>query len=183
MTERILETKSIDQPPEKPHKENFKDFPENTKDLAKEQLEKEAAEFKQNKDLTKGELKENEKPVDEGTGVKTKFENEKNVKAEGKDEFKEQQEADAKAAKGELKETKTDFKEDKDAKPEHESKPPEKPNEVIDPFTTGVDRAALLDHAQALEDAARALRHFIEQAERPDPRRGALRNEPDQADE
>jgi hypothetical protein len=49
---------------------------------------------------------------------------------------------------------------------------------AVDPAAFGRD--ALLAHAEALEQTARALRHFIEQAERPDLRRGALRNEPDQ---
>lgn len=176
MTDHELETKAANQPPEKPQKENFTEFPGGGKDVVKEFMEKqekEAVEFKQGKDAVKGELNE-----------KTKFEAEKNIKAEGKNEFKDEvKEGKEKSEKNENKEGKNEFKEDKDAKPEHESKLPEKPIELIEPFSSDVGRAALLEHAEALEGAARVLRHFIEQAERPDLRRGALHNEPDQVDE
>ena len=42
-----------------------------------------------------------------------------------------------------------------------------------------VERDVLLQHADALERAARELRHFIGEGERPDLRRGALEDEPD----
>jgi hypothetical protein len=45
------------------------------------------------------------------------------------------------------------------------------------------DKSALAAQADALEEAARQLRHFIETGERPDLRGGALRNEPDEGDE
>ena len=185
MTRHELETKSINQPPEKNVKEDVKEVPEKdfakeTKDAKDEKFEKE----KENKDAVKLELNEKVKSENEKVkpeNEKTKFENEKNVKIEGKNEFK--NEVKDKGEKDERKEGKSEFKDDKDAKAEVEPKHPEKPDEVIDPFSTGVSRAALLEHAEALENAARVLRHFIEQAERPDLRRGALHNEPDQADE
>ena len=42
-----------------------------------------------------------------------------------------------------------------------------------------ITREALLQHAALLEQSATVLRHFIEQAERPDLGEGALTNEPD----
>ena len=181
MTRHELETKTINQPPEKSNLSDKDTIKENKefKDTKNEKFEKE----KENKDA-KSELNE-----------KVKFENEKNVKLEGKNEFQEKppkdetkfegkNEVKEKTEKDESKEGKNEFKDDKDAKAEVEPKDPhEKPGEAMAPFNTGVSRAALLDHAQALENAARVLRHFIEQAERPDLRRGALHNEPDQADE
>lgn len=69
--------------------------------------------------------------------------------------------------------------------------PPEKPLQIEAPFPDqdlvtipalplAFDRSVLLAHAEALEQTAAQLRHFIAQAERPDLRRGALGNEPDQ---
>jgi len=45
-----------------------------------------------------------------------------------------------------------------------------------------LDREALLQVADELERTGRELRHFIEQADRPDLTRGALAHEPDQQD-
>jgi len=49
---------------------------------------------------------------------------------------------------------------------------------TVDP-TQPIDPGGLLAHADALEQAARNLRHFIEQSQRPDLSEGALRNEPE----
>jgi hypothetical protein len=51
-----------------------------------------------------------------------------------------------------------------------------------DPTRQGlpISREDLAQHADALEQAAQQLRHFIEEGERPDLSRGALKDEPDQ---
>ena len=46
-----------------------------------------------------------------------------------------------------------------------------------------VEREGLLRHAEALEEQARQIRHFIDQGERPDLRHGALKDEPGQGGE
>ena len=54
--------------------------------------------------------------------------------------------------------------------------------EVVDP-AVALDPAALLAHADNLEQAGRQLRHFIERSMRPDLSTGALQNEADLAGE
>jgi hypothetical protein len=76
----------------------------------------------------------------------------------------------------ELKVEKLEKPEIKERKPEFEKQQIENP---VDP-TQGIDPAVLSQQADALEEAARQLRHFIEQGERPDLSRGALKDEPDQ---
>ena len=103
---------------------------------------------------------------------------------EGKLELKEKPEKEFKENKLENKEFKL---ENKELKPEAE-----KPltNEGVKPDEGGVkpdegggappvDLGVLTRHAEALEAAARNLRHFIEESERPDLSRGALGNEGD----
>ncbi|TCK21462.1 hypothetical protein [Pseudonocardia endophytica] len=172
MTRNQLETKGAFDPPEK-QKENFREGPP-AKDTLKEEkeqqekIQQEWLEYKQGKDATKGELNE-----------KTKVEGEKDPKSEGKNESKDEgKEWKEKQEKDEAKEGKDEFKDDKEAKPEHESKRPEKEPELI-PLPGTFDRRILLAHADALDESARVLRHFIEQDERPDLRGGALSNEPD----
>jgi hypothetical protein len=55
-------------------------------------------------------------------------------------------------------------------------------DEVINP-AAALDPAALLAHADSLEQAGRQLRHFIERSMRPDLSTGALQNEADLTDE
>lgn len=64
----------------------------------------------------------------------------------------------------------------KEHKPELE-KPPA--SEGFVPQGSLGDPVQLLHHAEALEEQARQIRHFIEQSERPDLSRGALRDEAD----
>jgi hypothetical protein len=78
--------------------------------------------------------------------------------------------------KDEIKELK-EFKHDKDEKEKEDT---ELGNKLS--FESFPSRESLLAHAEALEQTARALRHFIEQSERPDLRRGALRREADEED-
>lgn len=88
--------------------------------------------------------------------------------------------------KAELKEHKIEKLEVKEQKLDFE-KPtvPEKGIKEAEQVPSGpgplpIDRETLIRHAEALESMGRELRHFIEQSERPDLSRGALRNEPDQ---
>ena len=74
----------------------------------------------------------------------------------------------------------------KDDKEQFEKSLPEKQSEAessIQGFAGGLDPAALLAHADSLEQSGRQLRHFIERSMRPDLSTGALRNEEDQQDE
>ena len=142
---------------------------------------------------------DNEKPIE-----KIKADNEKKIEIK---EFKLEKEfKNEKFEKNELKELKNEKleKEHKEIKPEHkegklekelkveklekdkpeikEHKPEIEKQQIEGPAdpTRGVDPAVLSQHADALEEAARQLRHFIEQSERPDLSRGALKDEPDQ---
>jgi hypothetical protein len=104
---------------------------------------------------------------------KNEFKELKNEKFE-KNELKEHK--NEKLERKEIKEIKWEKLEIKERKPELEKQQVEGP---VDP-TGGIDPAILSQHADALEEAARQLRHFIEQGERPDLSRGALKDEPDQ---
>jgi DNA repair exonuclease SbcCD ATPase subunit len=148
-------------------------------------------------------LEKVQKEIEKGLLVKEKLEikEQKLEFKELKNEFKEH-----KDAKNEFKEHKNEFKEHKheikEIKQELEKLPkfeikevdkqvPDKlpGKEVVEgplgpggdpgPFA-GLSREALEAHAGALEQAAQQVRHFIEQADRPDLGEGALRNEPDQ---
>jgi hypothetical protein len=139
-----------------------KDKPE--KELKPEKLEKGEKEFKGDK-LERKEFKE-DKPE--------KFERKelKEDKLEGKD---------IKSEKPENEKLKPELEkpEPEKAKPEREKPPGTEGGRIPDPTTLPVDREGLLQHAEALEQAARRLRHFIEQGERPDLSQGALQNEPE----
>lgn len=87
---------------------------------------------------------------------------------------------EGKQEKPEIKEQKFEKLEVKEQKLEIEKSVPEKG--VPEGPSLPIDREALLRHADALESMGRELRHFIEESERPDLSRGALRNEPDQED-
>lgn len=145
----------------KPEKE--KDENKETKDEAKDA--KGEKEFKDDRKETKLEWKETK---DEGKEKADKDEN-KEAKDENKD------------AKNEIKDLKPEFKDNKDEGKEQDPDKPlkvEKPDEFA--IAPQIDRETLLRHAESLEETARVLRHFIEQSERPDLRRGALRNEPEE---
>jgi hypothetical protein len=94
-----------------------------------------------------------------------------------KSEKTEKHEKDEVKESKESKDFKGERKEQKDAKPESAE------SSGLFPMELPLDRSALLQHAEALEETARRLRHFIEEAERPDLRRGALRDEPDQGED
>ena len=131
---------------------------------------------------------------------KIKADNEKLKDIKNEKEFKnekfekyEKLEKNEKYEKNELKELKHDkpekerkeFKFEKLEKEIKERKPEFEKLQIeggIDP-TKGVDPGILSRHADALEEAARQLRHFIEESERPDLSRGALKDEPDQGGE
>ena len=72
---------------------------------------------------------------------------------------------------------KHEAKEDKDGK---DSTDKAFQSEAVFSDPSAFGRESLLAHAKALEQTARVLRHFIEQSERPNLRRGALKDEPDQ---
>ena len=98
------------------------------------------------------------------------------------------EQAELKAMKGELlkeKDEQAELKEQQELKLKIE-KADKDENEFLAPNVKfqvegGPDeiKNMLVQHAEALEDAARTLRHFIAQQERPDLKHGALRNEPD----
>jgi len=141
------------------------------------ELKLEKLEFKEHKPEGKAEIKEiKEKPEKH----EIKDWKEKNELKEHKLEWKES------AAK----ELKFEFEKQlpKEHKPELKEVALEKPPAIEgivqppvgDPVeSAGLSRDALSQHADALEQAARQLRHFIEQSDRPDLGGGALANEPD----
>ena len=118
-----------------------------------------------------------EKDEKEGKNEK-ELKDEKELKNEAK-ELKNE----AKELKDE-KEGKLEFKDNKDEGKEFPEKGPqfEGPIPDQDAVVLPVSRSGLRQQAEALEEAARQLRHFIEQSERPDLRRGALSNEDDQGE-
>lgn len=86
-----------------------------------------------------------------------------------------------KIEKQEIKEHKQEKFEIKENKLDIEKPPvPEKGIPEDQPPSQPIDRETLIRHAETLESMGRELKHFIEQSERPDLSRGALRNEPDQ---
>jgi hypothetical protein len=121
---------------------------------------------------------------------KVKADNEKPIK----EKFEKIEKHEFKEHKFEIKENKFEIKEIKIEKIEQrevlkqieqkfvkEGKENEGPGLPDDLVTSPVlDREMLLRHADALESMGRELRHFIEQSDRPDLSRGALRDEPDQ---
>jgi hypothetical protein len=134
-----------------------------------------------------------EKPPKREVKEKNEFKEAKNEAKELKREKLEKNEVKEQKGEKELKreklekEIKLEIKEIKEfgweGKVPFEKQPgregPEAPGEVPLP----VDRESLAQHADALEQAARRLRHFIERGERPDLSGGALKDEPDQEDD
>jgi hypothetical protein len=115
-----------------------------------------------------------------------KFEKNEIKEHKGEKEFKNEkfEKIEHKEFKNEIKEWKPEKEnklEIKEQKSEFE-KPPASEGPVIPDFTLPVHRESLLAHAETLEQAAQQLRHFIDQSERPDLSRGALKDEPDQED-
>jgi hypothetical protein len=151
---------------EKFHKHEIKDF----KEPKQEKIEKnEQKEFKNEAK----ELKIEKLEKREWKELKhEKVEKEKRDKDERKELKNEKYEIKEKDNKLERKDIKSE-------KPEFE-KPTREVGEIPDPTTLPIDRDSLMQHADALEQAARQLRHFIETSERPDLSQGALKKEPDQ---
>ena len=152
-----------------------KEFKNEGKELKNEKLEKE----KNEKEL-KDESKELKREKFERKEFKQEIKELKNEKFEVKEDKLEGK--DIKSEKPENEKLKPELEkppESEKAKPEVEKGPEAEGGRIPDPTTLPVDREGLLQHADALEQAARRLRHFIEQGERPDLSQGALRNEPE----
>jgi hypothetical protein len=171
-----------EKPPEKAKIEQEKLKPEGEK-LGKGEIEKiksdhEKGKFEQEKIKPEAEKfpkveMEKVKPDKE----KVEFKEHKLEKVEVKEHKLEKPEIkEHKLEKVEVKEQKLDF--EKPAIPEKGVKEAEQAPSGAGPLP--IDRETLIRHAEALESMGRELRHFIEQSERPDLNRGALRNEPDQ---
>jgi hypothetical protein len=121
----------------------------------------------------KNDFKESKNEIKEHKGEK-EFKHEKFEKIEHKGELKED-------LKNEIEKLKREKELVKEGGKSEFEKPPASEGPVIpEESTLPIDREGLAQHADALEDAARRLRHFIDQSERPDLSRGALRNEPDE---
>jgi hypothetical protein len=165
-------------PGEKFNKEIEKVKADNEKPV-KEKFEKiEKHEFKEHK----LEFKENKFEIKEIKGDKEK-EKDKDKEKEGKEHFKGENKFEIKEIKIEKIEQREDLKQI-EQKLVKEGKENEGPGLRDDLLTSpALDRQMLLRHADALESMGRELRHFIEQSDRPDLSRGALRDEPDQGNE
>lgn len=159
------------------------------KPLGIKEVKPEVKEFKEKPEIkeSKNEAKEQKPEIKEA----------KNEAKEHKPEFKEHK-PEFKEIKPEIKEHKLELKEFKvefEKHPKTEIKefdkvvPDKLPGKEIaeglpggggdpSPFA-GLSRDALEAHAASLEQAAAEVRHFIEQADRPDSGEGALANEPD----
>jgi hypothetical protein len=151
-----------------------------------------------------------EKEVKDAKGENKELKNEKAEKdeaKEAKDLKGEQKEGkDEKAEKGENKELKNEKLETKPEKDEKEGKPENKDSKELkdlDDFKASKDRKDIMGEVpvfrsqlaatpgpvpiehriSSLETAVGQLRHFIEESQRPDLRRGALAGEPDAAGE
>jgi hypothetical protein len=164
-----------EKPIEKIKADNEKLFDKPLKHELEKQFKREKNEFKEGKN----EFKEHKHEKLEKNEIK-EHKGDKQEKVE-KPEWKEQKD-ELKEFKDEIKELKPENKEliKEGGKSEFEKPPPgEGP---IDPGDLVISPEQLAQHADALEATARQLRHFIEQSERPDLSRGALKNEPDESD-
>ncbi|MGH3785710.1 MAG: hypothetical protein ACRDRG_04000 [Pseudonocardiaceae bacterium] len=164
-------------PPDKVKSDNEKNF-----EKAKFEQEKTFEKVKADNEKLPEKLKpEGEKVSKELEKVKSDKEFEKVKPDKEKFETKE-----VKQEKLEIKEQKSEKLEVKEQKFEIEKVVPEKGIPEDKAAQEGpslpIDRETLMRHADALESMGRELRHFIEESERPDLSRGALRNEPDQED-
>ena len=124
------------------------------------------------------------KSDNEKTFEKAKFEQEKTFEKVKSDNEKvpEKLKPEAeKLSKGEIEKVKPDKEKFEFKESKIEVEKPSVPEKGV-PEAPPIDRETLLRHAAALESMGRELRHFIEQSERPDLSRGALRDEPDQED-
>ena len=133
---------------------------DNEKQIEKIKADNEKLPFEKQK-LEKPEFKESKNELKEHKGEKEKPEKEKFEKHEKHEKLEKH---DKPEIEKNPKEGKSEFEKSGAAEgPEH-------------PF----DPVILRKHAEALEESARQLRHFIDQGERPDLGGGALRDEPDQ---
>lgn len=137
--------------------------------------------------LLKPEVKEKEEFKEHKNELKElKPEKEKPEFKEGKNElkeFKREKEKPEKEGKDKIEVEKRPFEKQVIEKPNIKEggksefeKPPGSEGPIL-------DRDSLIKHAEALEESARQLRHFIDKGERPDLGGGALRDEPDQGGE
>ncbi len=164
--------------PEKAKFEQEKFKPEGEK-FGKGEIEKIKADNEKNFEKAKFEQEkmfEKVKSDQEKLPEKLKPEAEKLPKGEIEKVKPDKEKAELKEHKLEVKEQKLDF--EKLSVPEKGIKEGEQLPSGPGPLP--IDRETLVRHAEALESMGRELRHFIEQSERPDLTRGALRNEPDQ---
>ena len=132
--------------------------------------------------IEKHEFKENKFEIKEVKGDKEK-DKDKDKEKEVKEHFKGENKFEIKEIKIEKIEQREDLKqiEQKFVKEGKENEGPGLPDDRV--TSPVLDRQTLLRHADALESMGRELRHFIEQSDRPDLSRGALRDEPDQENE
>jgi hypothetical protein len=158
---------------------------------AEEQLQKQIEKIKADNEkfiksemekLVKPELKESKIEIKEHKLEKFEIKEHKLEKPEAKEQ---KFEKELKHEKFEHKEFKVESKELKHEKLEIKEQKPELEKAQVEGFASPesslpIDRESLRQHADALEETARQLRHFIEQSERPDLSRGALKDEPEQ---
>jgi hypothetical protein len=156
------------------------------KNFAKEHKDKHEKEHKEHKDhIERKHFKEFEKLKPEKE-FPEKFKEDKEQPDKLKDkEFKGEVKEDKEFKDKEVKEFKGESKEIEKQIPEKGVKELVESGQpgggVVDP--AGLDPAALLAHADSLEETGRQLRHFIERSMRPDLSGGALQNEEDLTDE
>jgi hypothetical protein len=150
--------------PEKEHKAEGKEFEKASKEFEKVKSDKEFEKVKADK-----EQPEKLKPEKEHKGEVKEFKELEKIKSDK--EFEK-----VKSDKELVREKQFPEKLDKEIA---EGRPGD---EVINP-AAALDPAALLAHADSLEQAGRQLRHFIERSMRPDLSTGALQNEADLTDD
>ena len=159
-------------PFEKFNKEIEKVKADNEKLPVKEKFEK--AEKREKIEIKEGklEVKEGKREVKEN-------------KFEIKEHKGDKEKVEVKENKFEIKEVKIEKLENEDVKLVREKDLKEAEGPDIPDLRTSplLDREMLVRHAETLESMGRELRHFIEQVDRPDLSRGALRDEPDQGDQ
>jgi predicted RNase H-like nuclease (RuvC/YqgF family) len=161
--------KPFDKQIEKVKADNEK-LPEKIKPENEKQIEKIKAD---NEKLPEKVKPENEKQIEkikpDNEKLREKFHPEKHFKGELK-ELKHETKENPKIEKVEIKELKIE---------KHEIKELEIPPDFPNPDPGPLSPEQLAQHADALESAAKQLRHFIAESERPDLSQGALRDEPD----